>query len=99
MIIVILLALIVHVRFHPYSDRTANACANLSLCTLVIVGIVNICSAAVDYSGGNFQYGDAPKIGQTLVTLENILVDVFPISVVIFCVGYFLYVNLSNKLD
>ncbi len=96
MIIVILLALIVHVRFHPYSDRIANACANLSLFALVLVGIVNICLSAVDFSGGDFEYGDAPEIIQILVTLEDILIDVFPVSVVVFCIGYFLFVNLSD---
>ncbi len=95
MIVVVLLSFAVHVRYHPYSDHIANTCANISLCAMIMVGVVNIYSAAVDSSGGSFSYGDAEEIGKILVTFENILVDVFPASVVVFCIGYFLYVNIT----
>ncbi len=95
MIVVVILAFAVHVRYHPYSDRTANTCGNISLCAMIMVGMVNVWSAAIGNSGGNFDYSN--QTGQAMFTIENILVDVFPVSVVVFCVGYFLYVNLSNK--
>ena len=97
MIVVVILAFAVHVRYHPYSDRIANTCANMSLCAMILVGMVNVWPAASDDTGGSFSYGDADEIGKVLVTVENILVDLWPASVVVFCIGYFLYVNLSNK--
>ncbi len=97
MIVVVILALVVHVRYHPYSDRIANTCANIILFSMILVGVVNVWSAAISNYGDSFDY--AMEIGQALTTLENILVDVFPIVVVAFCIGYFLYVNLSNKLN
>ncbi len=95
MIVIVILALVVHVRYHPYFDRTSNTCANISLCAMIMVGVVNVWPAAIGNSGGNFD--DSKDIGQALITFENILVDVFPVIVVVFCIGYFLYVNLSNK--
>ncbi len=62
---------------------------------MIIVGAVNVWSVSIGNSGGNFDY--LTEIGQALITIENILIDVFPASVVAFCIGYFLYVNISNK--
>ncbi len=95
MIVVVSLALVVHVRYHPYSDRMANTCANFSLWAIIMVGMANVWSASVGNFGGNFD--DSTEIGEVMITIENILVDVFPVIVVLFCIGYFLYVNLSNK--
>ncbi len=95
MIVVVILAQVIHVKYHPYSDRIANTCANISLCAMIIVGVVNVWSASVGNFGGNFEY--STEIGQVMITIETILVDMFPAIVVIFCIGYFLYINLSNK--
>ncbi len=95
MIVVVMVAFAIHVRYHPYSDNIANTCANISLSFQVIVGLINVWSAAIGNSGGSFDY--SMEIGQAMITIENILVDVYPICVVVFCIGYFLYVNLSNK--
>ncbi len=97
MTVVVLSALVIHVRFHPYHDRVANACANLSLCAVIMVGILNFGWATFLYSESSFDIGDASKIGETLITFENILIEIFPLSVVVFCFGYFLYVNLFER--
>ena len=95
MITVIILAFAIHVRYQPYSERIANTCANISLSSMIMVGMVNVWSAAIGNSGGNFDY--SMEIGQAMITIENILIDIYPVGVVVFCVGYFLYVNISNK--
>ncbi len=95
MIIVLILALVVHVRYHPYYDRLTNICANISLCAMITVGIVNVWSASIGNSGGNFDY--STEIGKVMVTIENILVDIYPVGFVVFCIAYYLYVNISNK--
>ncbi len=94
MITIVVLAFAVHVRFRPYRDRVANACANISLAAQIMVGIVNFSWATFQYSGSDFDYGDAQMIGQTLVTFESILIQLFPVGAVIFCVGYFCFVNI-----
>ncbi len=95
MSVVVILSLVVHVRYQPYSDLTTSTCANISLCVMIMVGMINVWSAAIGNSGGNFDY--SVETGQAMITLENILVDVFPAIFVVFCIGYFLYVNLSYK--
>ncbi len=97
MVVLVILAFAVHVRYHPYSDHIANTCANMSLCAMIVVGMVNVWSAGADDTGGSFSYGDAEGVGKVLVTVENILVDLWPASAVVFCIGYFLYINLLNK--
>ncbi len=97
MISVVAFALTVHWKFHPYSDRAANTCANVSLFATLMVGILNFGWATFVYSGSNFDFGDAEEIGQVLITLENALIQLFPIGAVVFCAGYLFYVNFVNR--
>ncbi len=99
MITVVIVAFAIHVRFHPYTDRIANACADISLGTMVMIGMVNVCSAVVDYSGGSFEYGDAMDIGKRLITFENILIEIYPLGVVVCCITYFFCVNLVGRIN
>ena len=97
MITVVLLAFAIHVRFHPYADWVANSCANISLGAQVLVGIINFGWAIFQYSGSNFDYGDLEIIGQNLITLENVLIQLFPLGAIVFCIGYFFYANFGQK--
>ncbi len=96
MIAVIIIAFAIHFKFHPYEDHTANACANISLFATLVVGMLNFGWASFLYSGSNFDYGNARNIGQGLITLEMVLVQVIPIGIILFCAGQFLFVNLAN---
>ena len=95
MIMLVVLGLLVHVKFHPYADRVANACANISLVAMIMVGIINFGWATFLYSESSFEQGDAGMIGQHLITFETILVQFFPFGVVLFCLCYFFYENLA----
>ncbi len=97
-ITIVTLSLVTHIRFRPYADSVANACANISLGVQVMVGIVNFSWATFQYTGSDFSYGDANIIGKNLVTFETVLIQVFPIGAVVFCVGYFLFVNLVRRM-
>ncbi len=94
MITIVTLAHSIHIRFRPYADSVANACANISLAAQIMVGIVNLNWATFQYSGSEFEYGDADIIGVNLLTLETILIQLFPIGAVAFCIGYFFFANL-----
>ncbi len=98
MITVVALASVIHATFRPYADPVANACANISLGAQVMVGVLNFGWATFQYSGSNFVYGDAMMIGQNLVTFESVLIQLFPIGAVLFCIGYFLVVNLVTRM-
>ena len=97
MILVLTIAIIVHVKFHPYSDRTANACANLSLSAMLIVAIINFSWATLLYAGSGFDYGVAQHIGQGMATLEMGLVEMVPVGIILFCCTQFLLVIFSGK--
>ena len=97
MVIVVFLAVVVHVKFHPYVDPVANACANVSLCTTVMVGLLNFGWAIFLYFGADINYGDTMLVAEVLITLENVLIQLFPAGVIVFCVGYFFYVNLGRS--
>ncbi len=97
MISVVIIAFAIHFKFHPYRDRTANACANVSLFATLMVGMLNFGWASFLYSGSSFEYGDAWDIGQGLITLEIVLIQVIPIGIILFCTGQFLLVNLIKR--
>ncbi len=99
MVFIVFLAVVVHVKFHPYVDSVANACANISLSSTLMVGLLNFGWATFLYSAGDINYGDAKLIGEGLITLENILIQLFPVAAVVFLTGYFLYVNLVSSHD
>ncbi len=98
MITVVVLASAIHVRFRPYADSVTNACANISLGAQIMVGIVNFSWATFQYSGSDFGYGDANMIGENLMAFEDVLIQVFPVGAVVFCIGYFFFVNLARRM-
>ncbi len=94
MILVTSVAFFAHLKFHPYLDRTANACANVSLCATMIVGILNFGWATLLYSGSGLNYGIAQEIAQSLATVEMCLIQIVPLGVILFCCVQSLWVNL-----
>lgn len=92
-----LFAFLIHFTFRPYSDATANHCANISLFATILVGMVNIGWASVLYTGSGFAYDIAWKIGEAMATLEIALVEMVPLGIFLFCCGQTLWVNLSRK--
>ncbi len=97
MIIVVMLAVVIHARFRPYKDWVANTCANISLAAQVVVGVLNFGWAILQHSGSSFEYGDLKIIGEHLMTFESILIQLLPVCAVLFCIGYFLFVNLVRR--
>ncbi len=97
MTLVVIVAFWVHSKFHPYSDRTANACANISLAATILVGMLNFGWATLLYAGSGFDYGIASTIGEGLATFETALAEVVPAGIFLFCCGQALWVNLVPK--
>ena len=97
MTLVIYLAFLAHLKFHPYLDNTANACANISLCATLIVGMINFGWATLLYIGSGFQYGNAWEKAQSIATIEMGLVEMVPVGVVLFCCGKILWSNLYDR--
>ena len=99
MIVVVVLAFAVHVKFHPYADQIANTCANLSLFATIMVGIINFGWATIRYVESNLDQGDAIIIGRHLFTFETALIQLFPVGIVLFCIGYLFYVNMFRSKE
>ncbi len=97
MTLVVIIAFGVHAKFHPYSDGTANASANLSLAATVIVGMINFGWATLLYAGSGFEYGIAWTIGKGLATLETALAELVPLGIIVFCCLQTIWVNLVPK--
>ncbi len=97
MIMIIILAFTIHFIFHPYSDVTANVCANVSLVATMSVGIINFGWTAILYAGSGFEYGDAWKIAQGIATLEIIFTEIVPLGMILFCFGQILWINTIDK--
>ncbi len=91
---VILAAFMIHMKFNPYMDRTANFLCNISLLATVMVGIINFGWATIVYTESGFQSGDASVIGLGFVVMETALVQWLPVVMVIFCCLQFIVVNL-----
>ena len=99
MTLIVIISLCIHIRFHPYSDRTANASANVSLLATVLVGMLNFGWASLLYTGSGFDYGFAHTIGQGFATLEAALAEMVPLGIFLFCCGLTLWVNLSRTAE
>ncbi len=97
MILVTIIAYSIHFKYHPYLDRTANACANVSLFATLLVGILNFGWATLLYSGSGFEYGDALKIGENLVAVEQLLTQGVVVGIISICMIQFLVVNFILK--
>ncbi len=82
---VIIIALVIHVKFHPYSDHTANACAIICLYATMFCGILNIGWATLLYSGIWFDYGIGREIAQGLATVEMCLIEMVPLGIISYC--------------
>ena len=96
MLIILVIALYVHVRYKAYRDTTANAFCNISLFAMLLVGICNYGWATLLYTGSNFEYGDALKIGQGVVVAESFLIQGIPVGMVLFCIVKFIAANLKK---
>ncbi len=96
MILITMTAYTVHFKFNPYSDKTANACANVSLCTMLMVGIINFGWATLLYSGSGFEYGNARKIGEGLLASEQWFTQGLVVAIISFCAIRFLIFNVPK---
>ena len=97
MILITVMAYTVHFKFSPYSDSTANACANVSLFGTLAVGIINFGWATLLYSGRGFEYGNARKIGEVLLASEQFFIQGLVVGIISFCMGRLLVVNLIKR--
>ena len=97
MTLTVLIAIIVHLEYKPYSDWTANMLSNVSLFATLMVGMINFGWATIVYTQADFQSGDADAIGQAMVTLEGAFIQGVPVFIIVFCAVQFLLVYFTQR--